>query len=428
MGLVLLVLTNFIFPFAACGVVLAFLLSPRRKLITHLWAELQERFGLEPDNSLPVQAIWLHCASVGEVNSVKGLISQLKAFYQKPVLVTTSTQAGKETALKNPDVSCAVLAPLDFYPSCARFIRVAKPYRLFVVEREIWPNMLEAARQAAVPAALVNGRISEKSARAYRWVRPLFKRVLSPLAFAALQNPQAAAAYQSLGVAKEKIFVCGNVKYDTLSETPAKLMQVRQLVCDLGWQEKPIFVLGSTHPAEETMLLRAAPDILKTGTKIIFAPRHLERKSEIAHTLQQSGLHAAFLSEPPFDKHIDILCADALGWLQSLYAVATLTFVGGSVVPKGAHNLLEPAILGKTVLFGKYFFNTPDTATVLLTHGGGVLVSEINFKETVLRLLADPEQLENMDGKARQVALGFKGATQKIREIIHTYEQQRNKS
>ncbi len=422
MGLFLLVLTNFIFPFAACGVVIAFLLSPRRKLIAHLLAELQERFGLEK-TPLPAQAIWLHCASVGEVNSVRGLITQLKQFYKKPILVTTSTQTGKETALKNPEVDCAVLVPLDFYPSCARFIRVANPYRLFVVEREIWPNLLEAARQARLPTALINGRISKKSARAYRLVRPLFQRELSALTFAALQNQEAARLYQNLGLEAAHIHVCGNVKYDTLSDKPAKLPQVHQLIADLGWQGSPIFVLGSTHPAEETMLLRAAADILKTGTKIIFAPRHLERKAEIARTLQQSGLHFAFLSQPPFDKNTEVLCADALGWLQSLYACATVTFVGGSVVPKGAHNLLEPAILGKTVLFGKYFFNTPDTANALLTSGGGVLVNQTNFKETVLRLLADPEQLENMDDKARQTALKFKGATERIMGVITTYEQ-----
>ena len=166
MGLVLLILTNLVFPLAALGVVLGFLLSPRRKLISHLTAELRERFGLEEPGTLPANAIWLHCASVGEVNSVKGVISRFKEFYNKPILVTTSTQAGKEAARKNPDITAAVLAPLDFYPSCARFMRIAQPYRLFVVEREIWPNMLEAARQHRVPYALINGRISQKSARA----------------------------------------------------------------------------------------------------------------------------------------------------------------------------------------------------------------------------------------------------------------------
>ncbi len=421
MGTCLLWLTNLAFPFAALGVMLGFLFSTRRKLLTHLAAEMRERLGLEKENTLPLQAIWLHCASVGEVNSVKTLITDLKKIYKRDILITTSTQAGKEAALKNPDVTAAVLAPLDFYPSCKRFMRIARPYRLFVVEREIWPNMLWAAHLAGVPFALVNARISKKSARAYAWVRPLFQKIFAPVTFAAVQSKDAAKRYERLGIAPEKIHLCGNVKYDTLSDTPGKVDQVRQLLGQLGWTS-PILVLGSTHSQEETMLFRAAPDLLKTGAKIIFAPRHLERKNEIERTLRQSGLHYAFMSQESFDKNTDILCADTMGMLQSLYACATLTFVGGSVAPRGAHNLLEPAILGKTVLFGKYFYNTPDTARALLERGGGVLVNETNFKETVLRLLADPEQLDNMNQKARQTALSFKGATQKIRELIENYE------
>ncbi len=425
MGLCLLVLTNLAFPFAALGVALGFLLSARRKLLTHLWAELRERFGLERADSLPRNAVWLHCASVGEVNSVKGLISELKTYYQKRILVTTSTQAGKEAALKNPDISAAVLAPLDFYPSCARFIRIVQPYRLFVVEREIWPNMLEAARQANVPYGLVNARISQKSTRAYTWVKPLFKRVLSPVIFACVQEKEAAQRYVQLGIAPEKIHVCGNVKYDSLPAKAAKLPQVKAVLEKLGWRKEPILVAGSTHPAEETMLLRAAPELLKQGCKIIFAPRHLERKHEIERTLRQSHLRYAFWSQQTYEKNTDILCVDIMGMLQALYAAGTLCFVGGSVVAKGAHNLLEPAILGRTVLFGKYFFNTPDTATALLERGGGVLVNETNFKETVLRLLADPQQLENMNEKALQTALSFQGTTEKIKEVISTYEHAR---
>ncbi len=422
MGTCLLWLTNLAFPFVTLGILLSFLFSGRRRLLAHLQAELQERFGLEKPGSLPKGAIWLHCASVGEVNSIKGLISVLKAFYQREILITTSTQAGKETALKNPEVAAAVLLPLDFYPSCKRFIRIANPYRLFVVEREIWPNLLWAAYQAHVPYFLVNGRISKRSARAYSWIRPLFHKIFAPVGFAALQSKEATKRYEKLGIDPHKISICGNIKYDTLSDIPGKIPQVRQLLEQIGWQGKRIFVLGSTHPLEETLMLRAAPDILKAGTKIIFAPRHLERKEEIERTLRQSGLAHAFVSQNPTAKNIDILCVDVMGLLQSVYACATLTFVGGSIAPCGAHNLLEPAILGKTVLFGKHFYNTADTAHALLEYGGGVLVSELNFKETVLRLLADPEQIDNMNQKARQTALRFKGATDRIKGIVENYE------
>ena len=422
MGKLLLFLTNLIFPLAALGVALGFLCSPRRGLLKHLYQELKERFGLEKDGEIPQGALWLHCASVGEVMSMKEVISRLKKFYKKEVIVTTTTEAGKETALKNPDITQAFLAPLDFYPSCKRFIRLAKPHRLFVVEREIWPNMLAAAHQAGVPAAIINGRISAKSARAYSFIKPLFKEIFSTLSFAALQTQEAACHYEKLGMDKTKIFVCGNVKYDTLNDNPGKVGEVEKMLTSLGWNGRKILVLGSTHPAEETMLFRSAPDIIKTGAKIIFAPRHLERKPEVVTALRQSGLHYGFISTGKFDKNADILCADVMGLLQSLYACASLTFVGGSVVPRGAHNLLEPAILSKTVLFGRYFYNAPLTAQSLLENGGGVLVNETNFKETVLRLLADPAQLENMSEKARKTALSFKGATNRIMEVVNNYE------
>lgn len=423
MGHIILILTNLVFPLAALGVVISFLLSPRRDLLKHLTQELRERFGLEAEGSVIQDAVWLHCASVGEVMSMKEVISHLKDFYGKEILVTTSTQAGKETALKNPQIKQALLVPLDFYPSCKRFIRLAKPYRLFVVEREIWPNMLYAAEKAGVPAALINGRISAKSATAYKLIKPLFSLTLGELRFAALQDNDAAARYAGLGIKKENIFVCGNVKYDTLNDQPAKIKEVEKIFTALGWNKNKILVMGSTHPQEETMLLRAAPELIKKGVKIVFAPRHLERMPEITDALRQSGLKYALVSENKFNKKIDVLCVDVMGLLSSVYAKATLTFVGGSVAPRGAHNLLEPAILSKTVLFGKYFYNAPLTAEALLECGGGVLVNENNFKETVLRLLADSAHLENMSGKARTAALGFKGATNKIMEVVKAYEQ-----
>lgn len=423
MGHIILILTNLVFPLAALGVVISFLLSPRRDLLKHLTQELRERFGLEAEGSVIQDAVWLHCASVGEVMSMKEVISRLKDFYGKEILVTTSTQAGKETALKNPQIKQALLVPLDFYPSCKRFIRLAKPYRLFVVEREIWPNMLYAAEKAGVPTALINGRISAKSATAYKLIKPLFSLTLGELRFAALQDNDAAARYAGLGIKKENIFVCGNVKYDTLNDQPAKIKEVEKIFTALGWNKNKILVMGSTHPQEETMLLRAAPELIKKGVKIVFAPRHLERMPEITDALRQSGLKYAFVSENKFNKKIDVLCVDVMGLLSSVYAKATLTFVGGSVAPRGAHNLLEPAILSKTVLFGKYFYNAPLTAEALLECGGGVLVNENNFKETVLRLLADSAHLENMSGKARTAALGFKGATNKIMEVVKAYEQ-----
>ncbi len=422
MGKFLLLLTNLAFPFAALGVLLGFVFSARRRVLKTLWQELQERFALEKQGEVPQGALWIHCASVGEVKSVQTLIKQLKSFYQKEVIVTTSTVAGRAEAAKNADIKKALLAPLDFYPFSRRFVSLAAPHRLFVVEREIWPNMLYAAQKAGVPVMLVNARISQKSTRAYLWVKPLFNMLFKQIALGAMQDEDAAKRYASLGLARENIAVCGNVKYDTLNDRPAKLKEVNALIKKLGWQDNLILVCGSTHPVEEELILKAAPVWADAGIKVIFAPRHLERKEEIKANLQHQKLPFALLSEKKFPKNTVLLCADTMGFLQSLYACAALSFVGGSIAPRGAHNLLEPAILGKTVLFGKSFYNTPDTAHALLASGGGVLVDATNLKATVLRLCKDSAGLENMAAKARQTALSFKGATQNIMGAVKDYE------
>ncbi len=422
MGKFLLLLTNLVFPFAALWVLLGFVFSPRRRVLKTLKQELKERFALLRPQELPQGALWIHCASVGEVKSIGGLVKELKKFYRKEVLLTTSTSAGKAEAQKNPDISKTVLVPLDFYPFSIRFVRRAKPYRLFVVEREIWPNMLAAAQKSGVPVMLLNARISHKSARAYRWVKPLFSALFQNVVLGAMQEKHAARRYAALGLPRQRLVVCGNVKYDTLQEKPAKQAQVHQLIKQLGWEKNPILVCGSTHPFEEELLLVALPAWLACGIRVIFAPRHLERKAEIKAALAKQPLAYAFLSEGKFPADCKILCADTMGILQSLYGCATLTFVGGSIVRRGAHNLLEPAILEKTVLFGRYFYNTPDTAKALLHCGGGVLVDETNLEETVLRLVRDPAALENMAAKARQAALSFKGATHKIMEAVKNYE------
>lgn len=425
MGKFLLLLTNLAFPFAALGVFFSFFFSPRRKVLKTLKQELKERFASLDAADLVQGALWIHCASVGEVKSVAGLIKELKKFYKKDILLTTSTAAGKAEAQKNADIKQAVLAPLDFYPFARRFVMRAKPYRLLVIEREIWPNMIAACEKENIPVFLLNARISQKSTRAYKWIRPLFAQLFGKVALAALQDKDAQERYESLGLPAERISVCGNVKYDTLNDTPAKVPQAQALIKKLGWQNSPVLICGSTHPLEEELILKALPAWAAQGIKVIFAPRHLERKDEIRAALVKQPLAYGFLSEEKYPANCALLCADTMGMLQSLYAVGTLAFVGGSIAPRGAHNLLEPAILGKTVLFGKSFFNTPDTAHALLASGGGVLVDENNLKDTVLRLIQNPAALDNMAAKARQTALGFKGATQKTMEVVKNYERTR---
>lgn len=414
---------NLLAPFAAAAVLLFFFISPRRNLLKKLKEELRERFVLYPASDVPKDALWLHAASVGEVNSVTALITQIKAFYNKPLVITTNTWAGRVAALKNPSVDAAFLMPLDFFFISRKFARRMNPYRMFVVEGELWPNAIMQAAAAGAKIIILNGRMSPKSAKKYRLIRPLYALLMSKIFFGTFQNADIMNRYVSLGLKAENAFDAGNVKYDSLNQNPARAAEVRALFAKLGWAGKTVLVCGSTHPSEEEMIFKALPALYENGIRAVIAPRHLERKESITNTLSKQKTPFALLSKAeasPADPAI--LFADAMGWLSSFYAAADITFVGGTVTPKGGHNLLESAVLAKPVLLGPSVYNTPDTAEKLLASGAGVLINKDTFLQTALDLNKNKEKLNLMGARARQTALSFQGAGKKIMELIENYE------
>lgn len=418
-----MVIANLIVPFGLAGLFIYFLFSPRRGLLKKLQQELRDRLFLYPNYDIPKNSIWLHCASVGEVNSMTNLIPKLVEFYNRPVLITTNTWAGKVTALKKDGVDAAVLLPFDFFPLSLLFVLRVKPKRMFVIEGELWPNTIMAAAACGVQISIINGRMSPKSAKRYRLIRSLYSLLMSKMTFAALQNEDIKARYISLGLKVQNAYAPGNVKYDSLNQNPSKTEDVRKIIDHLNWQGKPLLVCGSTHPAEEALIMSCAEEFAQNNIRVVMAPRHLERKEAIIETLQKKNIKFALLSQcknAPGDAAL--LFADAMGWLTSFYACADLSFVGGTIAPKGGHNLLEPAILGAPVLFGPSVYNTSDTAAELLRRGGAIEINENNFKETVIKLASDKTRLAAMSVSAKEAALSFQGATDKIMELVEKYE------
>lgn len=420
MGLLLLLAANLLFPLIAAGYLIYFLLTPRRGLLRRLDSELAERFmcytrtqkdGLD-------RPVWLHAASVGEVKSVIAVTVALKAKYpNRPILLTTSTAAGRAEAQKNPYITKAMLAPLDFYPLVSRFIKLFHPACLIIVETELWPSMMHACRFNGIEVCILNGRLSAKSIITYSMVKPLMEQSFRAVSVACLQTEEIAARYRKLGLPQDRITVTGNIKYDLLTNAAPKIKQAADTVSKLKWADKRIIVCGSTHPIEEEAFAETFAEIAAQvpGYRIIAAPRHLERAEQTCGIFRAAGLKTARLTEleQTAQSDIQVLVADTMGWLTSFYTVCEVCFVGGTIAPKGGHNLLEAAIAGKPVIFGPHTGNTPETAIKLKSSHGGFEVTRETLVPSLIQLLMDPAALEQGGRNALETAQSYKGATER---------------
>ena len=421
MGYFLLVLINLLFPLAGLIFLVCFFISPRRKLLKNLKAEFKERFTLSAVNKTPKNALWIHAASVGEVKSVLVLAKELKSIYKRPLIITTSTQAGKQAALKSGVFDQTLLMPLDFYYFIKRFLNFYKPAKLFIVESDLWPNMIIASSNNNLPITIINGRLSKRSLKHYKWVRPLTNLAINKIDLICAQTEEIAKRYLELGAAKEKVFNTGNIKYDMLTETPAKEEEAKQIISKLSWQNAFILTCGSTHAKEEDLIIKTAKKL--KNIKFIIAPRHLERKSAIIDNLEKSKIPFVVFSkikETP-SKEAQILFVDTMGMLGAFYSCCNLAFIGGTISKKGGHNFLEAAILGKAILSGPYFYNTPDVALKLFKEGGAVKVSKQSFLTQLEKFANDKTLTQEAGLKAKNIALSFKGATERTISVIKTY-------
>lgn len=422
MGYFILFLLNLFAPFAALGVVVFFFFSPRRNLLKNLKYELSQRFVLSPFGQRPAKSLWIHAASVGEVRSVIKLAGLLKEYYGCRIVLTTSTAAGRNTALKEPVFDKALLMPVDCYPLVKRFIKFYRPAYLYIVEADLWPNMIAASAACGIKIAVVNGRLSARSAKRYKLLSPLVKLLMGKITFICAQTEEIRQRYISLGASEDKVYACGNIKYDLLNEYPSREGEVSSLFKAIGWQDAFITVCGSTHEEEEAVIIKAARR--DKDIKFVIAPRHLERKKQILRNLAESGVKYVSLSSYKKEKDFEgcrILLADAMAWLGAFYKKASVCFVGGSISKCGGHNFLEAAVFSKPVLFGKYYYNTPDVAEALLNCGGGVLVNEENFASKTEDLFNDKALLAECGKAAGRCSLSFKGATDRTLKVVEKY-------
>ncbi|WP_114241778.1 lipid IV(A) 3-deoxy-D-manno-octulosonic acid transferase [Dyella sp. C9] len=367
-------------------------------------------------------SLWVHAVSVGEVNAAEPLIKALQRDYPNaPLVVTTVTPTGSERVRQLfGDSVFHVYLPYDLPFAVKRFLRRVRPRLAVIVETEIWPNLYFACRKRGIPLMIVNARLSERSLRGYKPMGSLVSRALGCVSQIAAQSRTDAARYRVLGASAEKIVVTGNMKFDMPVPYDAGLKgeELRQQWGHL----RPAWIAGSTHEGEELPVLEAHLEVLTRwpDALLLIAPRHPERFKLVENSARSLGFTVGTRSvdRVPSSAH-QVFVIDAMGELMPFYAASDLAFVGGSLVPIGGHNVLEPAALSTPVLVGPHTFNFEEITLTLIQEGGAMRVDGAEELGTaVLNLLRDKPRCERMGMVARIVFDSERGAVKRVMGMI----------
>ncbi|MFQ5992123.1 MAG: 3-deoxy-D-manno-octulosonic acid transferase [Nitrospiraceae bacterium] len=367
--------------------------------------------------------VWVHALSVGEVLSAVNLVTRTHAALKdRPLYVSVSTFSGFTIAQEKLGqyVDGLFYFPYDVVFAVRRCLDQVRPGLFILVETDIWPGFLAEVRRRRIPALLVNGRLSPQSFRSYRFLRPLFAAAFNTFRWIYPQSQREADRFLALGVESEKIRRSGNLKFDVADSLAASeaIQSMREsLRLDTN---SLVFVAGSTHPGEEVIIRSVFLKLRDSHSNLtlIIAPRHPERSHEVCNLFGSDPFEVDLFSRVR-RPDAAVLVVDRIGYLSRLYALADIAFVGGSLVPKGGHNPIEPACYGKPILFGSDMRNFPDVSEWLLEGGGAIRVNNEDdlFRESK-RLLADRQLAHTVGQKAARVVEQNRGATERIVEDV----------
>ena len=395
-------------------------------------AGLAQRFGFVPLRASGKPRLWVHGVSVGETKAARPFVERFSSRHPDvEVVVSNTTQGGHELAARFFPGLFRFFYPLDFSPIVRRVMSRIAPSGIVLMELEIWPNFLLEARRRGIPVFVVNGKLSPRSFRGYRRVRrclPQFDWVN----LYSVQNESFAGRFRDLGVGPDRIQVTGNVKFDEVAIAPRELPPDPEIagILELRRGEK-VLVGGSTHRGEEAALCRAlralrsgrgeSPD--SASLCPILVPRHPDRAAEVLDTAASEGFHPQRLSQVRRSRSPlpagAVLVVDTIGELERFYAVADLVFVGGSLIPRGGHNVLEPAAMGKAVIVGPHTFNFV-TEVALLAKGGALVqvADESGLVAAMGELLSNPAKRKAIGEKAVALIRQNQGATLRTVEAV----------
>lgn len=364
--------------------------------------------------------VWIHGSSLGEARIVNGLARALgERQPERPLAVSAYTRTGRAQLPDGPPVDAAFFLPLDFSGFPRRVLGALRPVLLVIVETELWPNLIDEAHRSGAAVAIINARLAPERMARYRRLAGLYRPLLKQLSHVGAQSEDDAARFLELGLPEAAVRVTGNVKYDL----PEPEVDEETLRREIGLEPgRPVLVAGSTGQGEEGPLLEAFAELRAAHPRLflILAPRHPERADEVEQLAGSRGYRVQRLSragEGPGPA--DLLLVDVVGRLGELYKLGSVAFVGGSLVPVGGHNVLEPAALGVPVLFGPHTHHFAEPAEALLRAGGGRRVRDAAAlaREAALLLGSEEERLQ-VSRRARKVIERNRGAMDRSVEIV----------
>jgi 3-deoxy-D-manno-octulosonic-acid transferase len=387
-------------------------------------AGLSERLGRIPHRlvAAPGQpTIWIHAVSVGEVLAVSGLVTELrKRFSQYRIVISTTTDTGQKLARTRFVAENVFYFPLDFALAIRPYLRLLQPKLIVIAETEFWPNFLRLAHASGARIAVVNARISDRSWPGYRRFRSLLTGVLQQVDLFLTQTPEDAHRLEEIGASAARVHVTGNLKFDVpAAAAPPIIGSLRAAFqqADTG----PVIVCGSTVDGEEPLLLQAFVNVLASHPRsvMILAPRHPERFSEVTELLNHLGIRFWRRSLWGGDPIVGgVLLIDTIGELAALYALADVAFVGGSLVPRGGHNIIEPALHGVPIVVGNHTENFRDIVSLFRSRDAVRVVGPAELPLVLMELISNPAERAELGRRAAETLREQMGATQRTVQAI----------
>ena len=391
----------------------------------------KERFGFISQSKREVlnkrPNIWLHAVSVGEILSSLPLIRLIRQkFPHYQLVISTTTSTGQAVARKRISGAVFIYFPLDMFALVFRVLNTVKPAVFIVAESEVWPNFFRLAHRRNVPIILFNGRISLRSYGRYRRTGAFFRKVAAYISLFGMQTELDARRIISLGADSSRVKVTGNTKFDVLEKLEAVEIETLRKELEISGRDL-IFVAGSTHPGEEEIILKCFLKLKRefADLRLILCPRHLERLAEVESQISRLNISFSRRTHLPRNerpKRPGVLLLDTMGELARIYSLAEVVFVGGSLIPKGGQNILEPVNFGKPVVFGPYISNFQEIAELLENSGIGFRIqTKDELYRKIFLLLKDETLRENIRNKAGFIVARHRGASFKNFELIKRY-------